>query len=674
MNNKKLYKNKLASAIAVILMVPYIALAESEPVMDNIDTITVAGEVEAPEVIRLKNSPITSVVVGQAELNKVKFTDTTELLNRIPGVSKSRNLRIPRGDKGYTIPLVDGFSLRNPYRGSVSQIDDTNTNDIERIEIIKGTGSALYGSNAFGGVVNIITKEPPLEQENRVWVEAGDHDRLRAGASTAGTVTDTKIGNIGYFFDTSRWDIGGYRDDSDDDRTSFSGKLVFHPSNDSKLWVRAEHLDRYVKTPGDLTTAEFNADDKQNPVANDSISLDSLTDSRANSASFGYTLNTEHGEFKTGLAYRNNKGFSFAGYTRPNNFEQEDMTFKAQYTHNFVSTQGAALANLTGGIDVIHGTNETVSFNEEAMLTLRDDEEVDLFVYAPYAQLEVFPMDKTKVTLGLRYEEIEYDVKDNLDSSNDATRKFSQLSPKLGMTYEVTDDHMFFAGFSQGFAPPSDGALLSEDGTDLAAERSKNYEIGMRGDFAQQNVSYDVGLYYLNISDWIVNESLGRGAFRAVNAGKVNFRGLEAAVKYAPVDWLSFASSYTYSRNKFQDFVDRGTDNSGNILSSSPRHHLNLRMTVTPVDKLSVELEMDAYSDYYTNNDNDLDPEGEYQQDGIYNLRANYDAGPVELWFNVLNLTDKKYATRVSYDSRGAEREISPGDGRTIYLGAAYNF
>jgi len=110
------YKNKLASAIAVILMVPCIALAESEPVSDEIDTISVAGKLESPDVIRLKNAPISSVVVGQEEIDRVKFTNTTELLNRIPGVSKSRNIRIPRGDKGYTIPLVDGFSLSNPQR------------------------------------------------------------------------------------------------------------------------------------------------------------------------------------------------------------------------------------------------------------------------------------------------------------------------------------------------------------------------------------------------------------------------------------------------------------------------------------------------------------------------------------------------------------------------------
>jgi len=144
----------------------------------------------------------------------------------------------------------------------VNQLDNTNTGDIKRIDVIKGPSSALYGSNAFGGVVNVITKTPPLEQENRLWIETGDHDRLRSGASTAGTATDTKVGNIGYFFDANRWDIGGYRDDSNTDRTSFSGKLVFEPTVNSNLWVRAEHIDKDEQTAGDLTEAEFNDDDK----------------------------------------------------------------------------------------------------------------------------------------------------------------------------------------------------------------------------------------------------------------------------------------------------------------------------------------------------------------------------------------------------------------------------
>ena len=659
--------------MASVLMVPLCgyageAIETSETLAAN--TISVTGSTTDPEIIRLKKAPITSVVIGKVELDTIKFTNSTELLNRIPGASMSRNLRIPRGDKGYTIPLVDGFSLRNPYRGSTGHIEDNNLEDIDRIDIIYGPGSALYGSNAFGGVINVITEEPPEKPENRVWLETGDHDRLRLGASTKGTVKDTGLGDVGYALDVSQWDIGGYRNDTDDDRESISGKLIFHPTLGSKLWVRAEHLDRYSKNPDSLTQAEFDQDEKQNPE------LDALSDVETNSVSFGYVTETKHGEFKTGFSYRNDKGFDFAGYRDPGDFDMVDMNFKTQYRHDFMDSNELG-ASLTTGLEIVHSKNDRVTYTDATKIAVDEDEGIRFTSHAPFAQLELFPADGTKVTLGLRYEEVKYDVKDNLTPARDQERSFSEWVPKLGITYDLTNEHMLFAGASRGFAPPSDGSLFYDDFADpsLDAEIADNFEIGMRGVFSHYAFSYDIALYYLNIEDFIVAEDLGRGKARPINAGKVNFRGLEAQLEYSPTDYLSFDVAYTYARNKFVEYINRGTDNSGDFLSSSPKHHINARMTVTPIENFNIELEMDSISSYYTSNTNDVDPEGRYSRDSLYNLRFNYETGPIETWLSVLNLTDEKHATRVSYSTRGAGgRSFTPGDARTIYIGAAYNF
>jgi len=672
MKKKGLKNNKLKPLIASVLMVPLCGIAgEAIDTSETLaaDTISVTGSTTDPEIIRLKKAPITSVVIGKVELDTIKFTDSAELLNRIPGASMSRNLRIPRGDKGYTIPLVDGFSLRNPYRGSIGHLEDNNIEDIERIDIIYGPGSALYGSNAFGGVVNVITEEPPEKQESRVWLEAGDHDRLRLGASTKGTAKDTGLGDVGYALDVSQWDIGGYRNDTDDNRESFSGKLIFHPTTNSKLWVRAEHLDRYSKSPDSLTQAEFDQDEKQNPE------LDALSDIETNSASIGYVTETKHGEFKTGLSYRNDKGFDFAGYRKPGDFDMVDMDFKTQYRHDFMDSNELG-ASLTTGLEIVHSKNDRVTYGDATKTDVEDDEDIRFTSYAPFAQLEVFPVDGTKVTFGLRYEEVKYEVKDNLDPLRDQERSFSEWAPKLGVTYDLTNEHMLFAGASRGFAPPSDGSLFYDDFADpsLDAEIADNFEIGMRGDFSNQSFSYDVAIYYLNIKDFIVSEKVGFSNRRSINAGKVNFRGLEAQLEYSPTDYLSFDVAYTYARNKFVEYID----NSGDFLSSSPKHHINARMTVTPVENFNIELEMDSVSSYYTSNANDADPEGRYSRDNLYNLRFNYEAGPIETWLSVMNLTDEKHATRVSYSAPSGwgpgGRSFNPGDARTIYMGVAYNF
>ncbi len=638
----------------------------------ELEALSVTGKTSQP-VVRLKRSPIMSKVVDQAEINKVKFTNTAELLNRIPGVSKSRNLRVPNGGKGYTIPLIDGFSVRDPYRGSVGQIGDTNPSDIERIDVIYGPGSALYGSNAFGGVINVITKEPPKEQENRMWVEGGGFDRTRAGMTTAGTVASTPLGDMGYFLDATYWNIGDYRDDAFDDRKMVSGKLVFHPTADSKLWIRGEYLDRKNQSAGSLNQAQFDADDEQ------SSGVGSLDDGFTKSASFGYSMDTDQGELRVGYAIRHDEGHSITSFGGETDYENLDMDFKGQYRHDF---QGFVVpVSLTTGIELVHGSNK----NQRAAAgrVSARDQDIDKFVYAPFAQLEVMATDRLKTTLGLRYENVEYDAKDLLDPSKSNERVFKKYTPKFGLTYDLTEDHMMFAGISKGFAPPSRNQIFTDtySNPDLAPELATNYELGFRGAFAEQNLSYDVGIYYLNVKDYISNEYVetvrGRDQFRPVNAAKVNFRGLEAQLEYEPVEYLRLGVSYTYARNKFVDFIDKKgsadeKDLGGNYLASSPKHHINTRLTFIPVTDLEIELEMDSYSSSYTSSDNDSDPQGRYDQDDIFNLRVNYETGPVELWLTALNITDEKYATRVSY--RRGNRSYSVGDGRSIYAGIAYNF
>ncbi|MCP3668832.1 MAG: TonB-dependent receptor plug domain-containing protein [Gammaproteobacteria bacterium] len=144
----------------------------------------------------IQDAPAAISVIGEEELDIVKFTDATdELMKRIPGYSMSRNLRIPIGSKNYTANLIDGVAVGTRFgSGTIGFADDTNTLDIERIEVLRGPASALYGSHALGGAINIITRKPPLDPEFRVWGEGGEYDRQRGGVSAAGSK-----GSVGYF-------------------------------------------------------------------------------------------------------------------------------------------------------------------------------------------------------------------------------------------------------------------------------------------------------------------------------------------------------------------------------------------------------------------------------------------------------------------------------------------
>lgn len=110
-------------------------------------------------------------------------------------------------------------------------------------------------------------------------------------------------------------------------------------------------------------------------------------------------------------------------------------------------------------------------------------------------------------------------------------------------------------------------------------------------------------------------------------------------------------------------------------MSDSPKHHINLRATVTPMDEMSVELEWDKISNYYTHDNNSADSDGMAERPGIFNLRLSYDRGPYEFWAHARNLRNTRYAEGVSYSTRsGGSRSYTSGEARNAAIGFAYNW
>ena len=212
---------------------------------------------------KLKELPASVSVLGTQEMETVKFVDSRkELLKRIPGYSMIRNLRIPFGGKNYTINLVDGLATTSAFgSGSIGSPDKTNSFDIERIEVVKGPASALYGSHALGGVINVITRKPPEQPEYRLWGEGGMFNRYRGGASAGGST-----GRLGYFLDANIIDYEGWQDRTVNEQKQVSGKLLFNIGSSSTFTVRGEYLDQYEENPGYLTQAKYHEDWQQAEV------------------------------------------------------------------------------------------------------------------------------------------------------------------------------------------------------------------------------------------------------------------------------------------------------------------------------------------------------------------------------------------------------------------------
>lgn len=642
---------------------------ESEQVENKyleMETISVIGR--TTDVANLggsdiKSLPIASMVVNSFEVQRLKFVDPDELLDRIPGETQVRNLRIPNGRKSYTVPLVDGLSLGSPYTGATQDITDVNGFNIHRVEIIKGPASALYPNNAFGGTINVVTRPPPKEVETRLWSEAGRYDRARLGGYTAGT-----LGNLGYFVDANTLSTEAYREQFENNRDQFSGAFYYQANDRTKINLRSEYVRRDEIFPGDLTQSAYDEDPSQFINGSDQEIESQLTALKLEKNIFS------NGVLDAGYVYRKQQteGKSTRGEAGKSTTIDQDI--KITYRHSL----GAWDTQLIGGVQFFEDESKS-----------RDDNILDgdgltnggIDITSVFSQVELHPTYKLGFTMGVRYESISLDSQDLLNNeSNNA--EFSKAAPKFGITYSLNDDSLLWLGYAEGFLTPSLSQLYDSDSGNevLKPEEASDIEFGLRGSSAAGGFHYDITYYDTDIDNYIVETIIGElpngdDDVAYSNASKVNVSGVETVLEIILNDYWRFGLTHTYAKNTYKNYIDDDGENlSGNRIARSPDHHVNLRASVLPIEGLVIELELDDYSGYYTNDfegGQGSDPAGKFDRDERLNLRITYDNGPLELWFHALNMTDTK-EDRVGY-SRG-RRTYRLVDGFTVYAGVGYTF
>jgi iron complex outermembrane recepter protein len=657
------------------------AFSQEDADITWLDTIIVTASRGDEE---LKKTPNAISVVTPEEVEKVKFvTAQDELLPRVPGTSLGRNLRFPFGGKNYTVNLRDGLQMRPFGSGYTGALNEINRWDIERIEIIKGPASALYGSNAVGGVINIITKAPPLEPEYSVWCEGGSWGRLRTGITAGGTV-DT----FGYTLNANLIRSDGWRDRTAKEEEAVSLKGLWQATTDTKLTVRGEYQEQWDQQPGSLTAAEYEENWRQagitdayedNSFATISGTLDHQFGENA-SGKVAYSGRQSTAEGPTALSYK-------SGYIDENSIDH-NMTLQYQRDYAFLASK------IVVGSDLQYSDFHEKSYQWENGVNtepgeLEKDWDLLARVGSPFAQLQFSPVDWAEFTFGARYDYVEYTGTDNLGEKGTITSTYQNLSKKAGVNFTLSEDHSVWLSYGEAFVVPSRSRLFASSAyysrgrpsgynadPNLDPETAKNYSLGLRGTFVEGRVGYDMSLYHTNITDMVVGiDRYNDGTLDGrvyVNAGEVTGQGLEGSFFVKPNDMLSFDAAYTYAVNKYTDFEDAGIDYTGNHVSASPLHHLNARVTITPIEGLDVELELDHISDYFTSNAND-DPEGKYQRPDLWHLRVNYEDGPWSYWGQVRNLGNIKYADGVSNSSYSG-RKYSPGEARSFAVGARYKF
>jgi len=673
----------------LLALTPAVALA-AEPT--TLGTVTITGTKEAQPI---SEATASVGVIDSSVIDELKPGHPSEIMGTIPGVHVNVTggeghmtaIRQPISTSPVYLYLEDGIPTRSAGFFNHNALYEVNLPQAGGIEVTKGPGTALYGSDAIGGVINVLTRPAPLKPEAEVTAEIGDHGWNRL-LVTGGT---TK-GDDGIRADLNITSTDGWRDSTEYDRQSATVRWDRFLASGAtvKTVITASNIEQ--QTAG---TSRLSEDDYlNNPTKNKTpISLRNVEALRISSA---YEKEDD------------NTLLSITPYARYNSMEllpNWSLTYDPQH----YTTENHSLGLLTKyrmdfapnrtqlivGVDFDHspGSRDENSINAtrtngiftsytEGDKTYQYD--VDVTSIAPYVHVETSPSDKLRIDAGLRLDYMAYDYSNQLGLETtgshrrpgSTTVEFDHLSPKLGATYAFSDQLNGYANYRNTFRAPSESQLFRQGGAvntvDLKPVEADNFEVGLRGGMG--NHSYEVSVYHMTKEDDILSfRNTVDGTRETQNAGETLHQGIEIGFGSALTDTLKLSISHSYAEHSYEEWSPRtGIDYSGNEMASAPRNISDARLNwhAKALNGGRIELNWEHLGSYWLDNENTH----QYEGHDLYHLRANYYLNKqLELFGRIHNLSDERYATGASFSQFSGE-EFAPGLPRTLYAGVSYKW
>lgn len=642
--------------------------------------------------------PATETVfsVTRIDADDIALTGAThpnELFSRVPGAWISRGsgqehltaIRSPvlsgAGACGAFLFLEDGIPVRPAGFCNVNQLFEINTEQADAIEVLRGPGSVLYGSNALHGVINVLHTPLRLPLQE-VALTAGEFGYQKIAVDYGELLGDNsfRIKYLGELADSIQHNAG-------------------HEQHKLNLgWQGYNWRARVAVTSLDQETAGY-------ILGEDAYRDPALKRSNPNPEAF-----READSVRTWAVWerelRDNRRFELRPYARYSdmNFLQHFLPGKpleenGQASAGVISTYfiDTARTDWTIGTDIewadgwLRETQDNLVEIDSAFLRetrprgRHYDYEVTQYYFSPWLNLEHAMSARTALVAGLRGDWIRYDYDNRMSAGNaredgtecgfggciynrpaDRTDSFTTLSPKIGLRHAL-DTHTFYANIVRGFRAPQTTELYRlQRGQDIAGlepVRADSLELGVRklqGDF-----SYDVALFAMQKRNEIFRDAEGFN----VSSGRSRHQGVEFDVSWqANTEW-QFAARGSYASHTYEfNYLPEDGENfvSGRDIDTAPKILGSVQSQWSPTAGSTLQLEYAHVGAYYL----DAENTARYPGHGLWHLRWSQELGDFVLRARVNNLLDTDYAERA--DLAFGNHRYFPGWPRRLYIELAY--
>jgi vitamin B12 transporter len=618
------FVSRLAVATALFPLVGFAQTPSPSPVAELQPITVTATRLDTPE----DRSPSAISVISDSAIELHQYRFVSDALQSVPGLNVVQTgtpgqvtsvfIRGTRSDQNQV--LLDGIPFNQGLSGAFNFADFTNDN-ISRIEVIRGPQSALYGSQASGGVINLITRRGEGQPTGSAYFEGGSYDSFREGGGASG-----RLGPLDFSFGISRYDTENSRQNNGYRSLTLLGDVGFSPIPSLRIGLVYYYDYADAGSPNTI----FNPQPVDNLRTERWLLAPTIefapTDWWKNKAYFAYDQERQ--------INNPNRLDPFTGPTRG-----VFRRFQFEYQTDITPTTWLTLTAGTyyNHIDVYQERPQTLLGTP----LIRDKTDNT----AGFGQLKLTPLKNLDLYGGIRY---------------DAFSGFAgRFTYRLAGNYVVPcTGTIFRSSYGTGFTPPSSQDKIFGGNPHLFADRDKGFDIGFEQPIANDRLRIGANFFYSASSNTVGFNS----NFVAFNLGKDRIQGVELFAVLHPLPNLTLSASYTY----LDAITTSGSDISqpaGSRLPRRPRNQFYGSISYEWCHRFDTTLELLTVN--ARQDENFGAPNVNLEDYTVLRFACEYHVTDFfSIFGRVENLTDEKYA----------EVDGFPALGRTFYGGLRLHF
>ena len=572
--------------------------------------------------------------------------------------------------------LVDGLPETTP--DGQAQVDNLDLGMMDKVEVIRGPSSGLYG-NASGGVISYYTEDPPEQPFAEARLTVGSYNLQRYQLKTG--FSNEKLGLL---LHGSRTTIDGYRTNSAAESSLINGKLTFQISPASNLRMVFNYMDSpTAEDPGGINLEQAKEDPSSARDRNLSFQAGEAISQGKVGFVYGLDLPKEQ-SLQANFYYVFRDFASFLPFEGGGRVKFDRSFWGGGVNHLMTRTAGSAKVQMRTGVELASQTDDRTRFdNLQGVEGDKTLDQAESFSTLGFFHVQEWQFrERLQLRGALRFETIQIEAEDRFLSNGDASgsQDLNSLNPSIGLNYQLNNGLYGFATVSTSFETPTLTELSNNPAgsggfnPELDPQRSTNYEIGLKG-MLQSRFKYEIALFHIRVKDELIPFELedfpGRTFYR--NAGQSIRNGVELSGQYNFArGWNAFLQ-YSYSNFEYDEFLVDDERLDGNQLPGIPKHMGFFGLSYSAVSGFFSTLQLRYVGELFTNDSNTVTDDAY----ALLNLRIGYEQAwnnfLLAPFFGINNALDAEYNSNIRINAFGS-RFFEPAPGINVYGGVKARF